>query len=30
MNGNPTANLPDNNPALSKTFEIFDKIIEVK
>ncbi len=30
MNGNPTVNLPDNNPALSKTFEIFDKIIEIK
>ncbi|RLB28939.1 MAG: carbon monoxide dehydrogenase [Deltaproteobacteria bacterium] len=28
MNGNPTFNLPDNNPALSATFEIFDKIIE--
>jgi CO dehydrogenase maturation factor len=29
MNGNPTVNLPDNNPALSATFEIFDKIIEI-
>jgi len=30
MNGSPTVNLPDDNPALSTAFEIFDKIIEVK
>ncbi len=29
MKGNPTVNLPDDNPALSTAFEIFDKIIEV-
>jgi len=29
MNGNPTVNLPDDNPALSAAFDIFDKIIEV-
>jgi len=28
MNGNPTANLPNDNPALSTAFKIFDKIIE--
>ena len=28
MNGDPTGNLPDDNPALSTAFEIFDKIIE--
>ena len=28
MEGNPTINLPDDNPALSTAFEIFDKIIE--
>jgi CO dehydrogenase maturation factor len=28
MNGNPTVNLPDDNPALSTAFKIFDKIIE--
>jgi CO dehydrogenase maturation factor len=28
MKGNPTVNLPDDNPALSTAFEIFDKIIE--
>jgi len=26
MNGNPTVNLPGNNPALSATFEIFDRL----
>ncbi len=30
MNGNPTFNLPDDNPALSAAFDIFDKIIEVR
>ena len=30
MKGNPTVNLPDDNPALSTAFEIFDKIIEAK
>jgi CO dehydrogenase maturation factor len=30
MNGNPTVNLPDDNPALSTAFKIFDRIIEVK
>ena len=29
MNGTPTINLPDDNPALSTAFDIFDKIIEV-
>ena len=29
MKGNPTVNLPDDNPALSTAFDIFDKIIEV-
>ncbi len=29
MKGNPTINLPDDNPALSTAFDIFDKIIEV-
>jgi len=29
MEGNPTVNLPDDNPALSTAFDIFDKIIEV-
>ena len=29
MNGTPTVNLPDDNPALSTAFDIFDKIIEV-
>jgi CO dehydrogenase maturation factor len=29
MSGNPTVTLPENNPALSKAFYIFDKIIEV-
>jgi CO dehydrogenase maturation factor len=30
MNGNPTINLPDDNPAVSAAFDIFDRIIEVK
>jgi CO dehydrogenase maturation factor len=30
MEGNPTVNLPDDNPALSTAFDIFDKIIEAK
>jgi CO dehydrogenase maturation factor len=29
MNGNPTANLPADNPALSATFEIFDRILDL-
>ena len=29
MNGTPTVNLPDDNPALCAAFEIFDKIIEI-
>jgi CO dehydrogenase maturation factor len=28
MNGNPTIGLPEDNPALSEAFSIFDKIIE--
>jgi CO dehydrogenase maturation factor len=28
MNGNPTVNLPGDNPALSATFEIFDRILD--
>jgi CO dehydrogenase maturation factor len=30
MNGNPTITLPDDSPALSAAFDIFDNIIEVK
>jgi CO dehydrogenase maturation factor len=29
MNGNPTVSLPDDNPAVSAAFDIFDRIIEV-
>ncbi|NVM25662.1 MAG: AAA family ATPase [Desulfobacterales bacterium] len=29
MNGNPTVALPDDNPAVSAAFHIFDRIIEV-
>jgi len=29
MNGNPTFTLPDDNPAVSAAFHIFDRIIEV-
>ena len=29
MNGNPTVRLPDDNPAVSAAFHIFDRIIEV-
>lgn len=29
MNGNPTVTLPDDNPAVSAAFDIFDKTIEV-
>jgi CO dehydrogenase maturation factor len=30
MNGNPTITLPDDSPALSAAFDIFDNIIEAK
>jgi CO dehydrogenase maturation factor len=29
MNGNPTVTLPDDNPAVSAAFDIFERIIEV-